>query len=128
MNNELAPNPQYWRTAQGKLIALSDMETSHVWNTAKMLYNQLADEYGFEPIYRSNRYIDFEVLAEEDPEAVARAIYSLAVELSKRTDRKPYMVIPMQKLQEALPNAESPDLAEGYDAISNPNGKEGDKT
>lgn len=83
---ELAENPQFWQTAAGELIALADMETSHLWNTTKMLYNHLAECYFLPTIGSSKGYTDFEQIANEDPERLVRAIYALATELKKRSD------------------------------------------
>jgi hypothetical protein len=67
-------NGMMWKTMEGGIIHTSQMSTSHLFNSVKMIYNHMADIIGFPTFWFTN------------PEYQMDILKKLILELEKRDD------------------------------------------
>lgn len=84
-----------WKTAKGELLTLAEMDTKHIFNAMKMIYNHLAEAYELPTVWFMNQYSDYTVYAEEIPQELALQICLFLNEIEDRGDlpekyQKPY--------------------------------------
>mgnify|MGYP003963164499 CR=1 FL=1 len=48
-----------WRTQDGDILLLEEMDTKHVFNSMKMIYNHLASRYNKETVWFTKFYTDY---------------------------------------------------------------------
>ena len=75
-----------WRTMQNELIHTSQMETSHLFNSVKMMYNHMAELIGFPTFWFNNKYGAWTDRLINKPEESLDALKTLVLELEDRTD------------------------------------------
>lgn len=76
-----------WKTQKGEVLTLSQMETSHIFNCMKMMFNHLASTYaGLTPVWFVHRYPGFKKQAEQIPMEIARHVVILVLEIQRRKD------------------------------------------
>ena len=76
----------YWKTAGGERIHVSEMETSHVYNTMKMLYNHLAYGTGLETFSFNKRYWDRNKISSKRKRKHLRKAAAFSVIIERRGD------------------------------------------
>lgn len=81
-----APKEWRWKTAIKQYLTLQQMETDHIFNSMKMLYNHLADELGEETVWFSQEYVGFSLMAVESPDWMAFHILLFIKEIESRGD------------------------------------------
>lgn len=67
-----------WQLKDGKIVEISSMETTHIFHSARLIYNLLASAYGFPTIWYKNNGNPklIECLEEEGPEG-SHCVYAL---------------------------------------------------
>lgn len=75
-----------WRTMEGETLALSEMETSHVFNAMKMVFNHLARVWGGRPVWFTKQYGDYYANAQQDPARLAGLVVMFCNEIVRRGD------------------------------------------
>ena len=75
-----------WRTMQNELIHTSQMETSHLFNSVKMMYNHMAELIGFPTFWFNKKYGAWTDRWINKPEESLNALKTLVLELEDRTD------------------------------------------
>ena len=75
-----------WRTMENKIIHSSEMETSHLFNSVKMIYNHLAELIGFPTFWYTKKYEGYVQKWIQQPEQTMETLKSLIIELEDRTD------------------------------------------
>jgi len=76
----------YWRTMQNQVIHISQMRTSHLFNSTKMIYNHMAELIGFPTFWFTKKYEDHTIKWIEQPEKQLHTLKGLVEELETRTD------------------------------------------
>lgn len=94
----------YWTTQDGERLKVSEMETTHVFNAMKMLFNSLAKRYGGEQVEPGKKW----AFSMSD-ETKAKWIVRFDNELYKRTDLLPHY----RKALEAMRSQILPKRLEG---------------
>lgn len=75
-----------WRTREGVIMRLADMETSHVFNSMKMIFNHLAAAHGAEPVWFKHHYSDYKQHAKTTPNLMAAVCMFFIREIELRGD------------------------------------------
>jgi hypothetical protein len=75
-----------WKTMQGEVLTLDEMDTKHVFNSLKMCYNHLADRFNKPVFWFNNKYSDYIDMAIHDPDKLALICVVFLLEIEKRTD------------------------------------------
>lgn len=75
-----------WRTMQGEILETNQMETSHLFNSVKMMYNHLAELVGFPTFWFTKEYRDIYKECKKNPRKHIRVLKELIIELEKRDD------------------------------------------
>lgn len=75
-----------WRTKEGEIITIEDMDSKHLFNSMKMIFNHLAMMWGGRPVWFTKQYSDYVQGAVTGPEELARQVMVLMRELDRRTD------------------------------------------
>src|SRR6266404_9247599 len=87
-----------WRTMDGRILKLEEMKTSHIFNSMKMIFNHLAEEFKESPIWFNHKYSDYHQAAKQSPKQLAFIILIFITEIEARQDlnikyKEPYEVI-----------------------------------
>lgn len=91
-----------WKTQDGEILTISQMETPHTFNAMKMLFNHLAVTYnGLQPIWFTKSYEGQKQNAEHMPEQVVRYMLAFMIQIETRKDlpekyEHPYLQIRKQ--------------------------------
>lgn len=101
MSAALMKRPFLWRTMEGEVLTLAEMETKHIFNSMKMVFNHLAEEFGADPVWFVHTYRDYQHRANHDPDALAYQVLTFIAEIEARGDlpekyRVPYLLITEQ--------------------------------
>ena len=80
------PKPMSWTTAEGDEILITDMETSHLFNAMKMVFNHLASMWGGEPVRFNHKYSDYTTKSISARDMLARQVVQMTMELERRSD------------------------------------------
>lgn len=75
-----------WQTKSGLKLRIGDMETSHIFNTVKMLFNHLAVRHGGDPVNFEFHYGKFSRWSREDPQGTAAIVIFFIEEILRRND------------------------------------------
>ena len=75
-----------WRTMEGDVLTLDEMDTKHLFNSLKMIYNHLAARHGKETVWFNNIYSDYLDAAVVIPEKLALDIIVFYQEIENRND------------------------------------------
>jgi hypothetical protein len=79
-------NGMMWKTMEGGIIHTSQMSTSHLFNSVKMIYNHMADIIGFPTFWFRNKYEEINKKWLANPEYQMDILKKLILELEKRDD------------------------------------------
>lgn len=98
-----------WRTMQGDVLYLHEMETGHIFNSMKMIFNHVAEVYGGETVWFTKHYINYIEKAHDEPEHLVKLVALFCYEIEKRGDlpskyKSPYENIVRQLLGNKLMN------------------------
>jgi hypothetical protein len=75
-----------WRQANGKEINIRDMDTVHLFNSLKMVYNHFAEVYDLPTYMFGNEYEYYKAMVMDDPFGMLKVIEVLNSELYGRRD------------------------------------------
>lgn len=75
-----------WKTKEGPVLELCQMDTKHLFNSMKMMFNHLAAVHGGMPVWFVNQWDDWFVRAKRDPNGVAKRVCQLMAEIEERGD------------------------------------------
>ena len=81
-----ADPPADWVTAGGERLVIGEMDTKHLFNSMKMLFNHLAEAWGGHPVWFQKRYQDTAWMAREDPKPLAEFVCRAVVAINARGD------------------------------------------
>lgn len=84
-----------WTTAEGQAIRLGDMNTGHLFNSMKMLFNHLASVHGGQPVWFTHVYSDTTVGALTAPKHFAKYVLAMLRIIEKRTDLPAHYAAPL---------------------------------
>lgn len=103
----LIPAGFRWRTMEGEVLALDEMETSHVFNAMKMIFNHLAEAWGGRPVWFTKAYGDYQDRAETDPAKLAGLVVFFIQEIERRGNLPDKYVEPYRSIvDQILPKLE----------------------
>lgn len=92
--NELA-EPYKWKCNDGRRLTVQEMETKHLFNTIKMIWNHCCPaNLQLTPFKQWNLNIE--------PNYAKHGVQLMLEELATRKDIKPYMLDSLKKMQEGL--------------------------
>lgn len=91
-----------WRTMEGETLALSEMETSHVFNCMKMVFNHLAKVWGGRPVWFTKEYGDYTEGAARDPARLAGLVVFFMAEIIRRGDLPEKYVEPFRAIVDQI--------------------------
>lgn len=96
--SELATDRFRWKTREGVVMRLCEMETSHVFNSMKMVFNHLATAHGGKPIWFQNQYSDYKARAVKESSFLGALVVFLCGEIVRRGNlpekyREPFNLI-----------------------------------
>jgi hypothetical protein len=75
-----------WRTAEGEVYNLSQMKTSHIFNSLKMVYNHVAVAYGKPPIWFVHEYREYHESSATKPEQMLKICLAFVYTIEHRGD------------------------------------------
>jgi hypothetical protein len=75
-----------WKTIEGKILKLHEMETSHIFNSMKMIFNHLAEANGGKPVNFANKYSLYKILAKTEINKLAAQVMLFIEEIERRGD------------------------------------------
>jgi hypothetical protein len=110
-----------WRAMDGRVYKLADMETSHVFNSMKMIFNHLAEIYGARPIWFTKRYSTTEGYFADirvDPKPLASTVGMFVREIERRGDLPQRYLQPYREILEQI--VKSPRLIEDTNRLPSP--------
>ena len=100
-----------WRIQDGRTLTIDEMETGHIFNSMKMIFNHLAEGHGGEPIWFQKKYINYKDWAMTETRELAFTVCLFCWVIEERDDlpakyHEPYMRIvnqinPKKFLEEA---------------------------
>jgi hypothetical protein len=77
----------HWTTKEGERLAITEMDTEHLFNAMKMCFNHLAEAHGGQPVWFTKRYEGGAgALARYNPQLLASFVLVMMAELDTRTD------------------------------------------
>jgi len=79
-------NGFYWVTMEKDIVHSSQMNTSHLFNSTKMIYNHMADLIGFPTFWFSKKYEEHTKKWLSNPQNQLDTLKKLVKELETRTD------------------------------------------
>jgi hypothetical protein len=91
-----------WTTNEGERIPVYKMETSHLFNAMKMMFNHLAAEHGGQPVWFQKRYEGAQAMARAIPGTVAWWVVVMLAELGRRDDIPARYLSPLQEIREQV--------------------------
>lgn len=104
---------------EGDVLTLAEMDTKHCFNSMKMCFNHLAEEWDGVPVWFVQRYGDYERVAESDPKRLAAVVVTFYLEIERRGDlperyREPFeemkrQMIPLTKRIGDIPLLANPE-------------------
>jgi hypothetical protein len=100
-----------WTTREGKQLRIEEMETSHIFNCVKMLFNHVAEAWGGHPVWYTKRYTDYAFRARQVPDHLMLQLCLFVWHIEQRGDlpeqyRLPYqrMIVQLRKTKELGPS------------------------
>lgn len=91
-----------WNTMDGFTLSVEEMDTGHLFNSLKMLYNHFAREYGLETVWFKQRYYDIAYQVHHLPEVTLQTMLAMGTELVKRKDFPEKYEFPMSVIVQNL--------------------------
>jgi len=89
-----------WQTMEGELLRLPEMQTTHIWNSLKMIWNhRVASPYKIIP------YKEYKGIEEWSADHTKWTVLNLYNELMNRSDRTPFMNECLRKMAEYMRSA-----------------------
>ena len=96
--------PMIWVTAQGERIPITKMETTHLFNAMKMVFNHLAEAHGGMPVWFVRQYGDVARAAEIAPHVMAEMCAKMLAELDRRNDLPENYCLPLEQIRGQITN------------------------
>lgn len=93
---------EWWQTADGRVMRIVDMDTKHLFNSMKMLFNHLAQLWGGRPVWFERKYGEAFDLARNEPESIARTILYMDGILAMRTDLPERYSEPLSEMRKQM--------------------------
>jgi len=75
-----------WKTMEGQVLTMSEMETGHIFNSMKMIYNHIAEQYGCQLVWFTKKYPGYNEKARHDPKKLAMVVALFCYEIERRGD------------------------------------------
>lgn len=75
-----------WTTMEGETLSVHEMETRHIFNSMKMIFNHIAHVYGGKPVWFQKFYDAYEERARRDPKKLARQVAMFCWVIQQRGD------------------------------------------
>jgi hypothetical protein len=75
-----------WRSMDGRVLYLREMKTSHIFNSMKMVFNHIAEEYGGRPVWYVHPYAGVKDEVRRRPREQARLVALFCYEIEARGD------------------------------------------
>lgn len=91
-----------WRTMEGEILTLAEMDTKHIFNSMKMIFNHLAQEFNAQPVWFNHRYSDYQHSAARNPEGLAWQVLVFIAEIESRGDLSTKYAEPYQTICEQV--------------------------
>ena len=91
-----------WRTNDGDVLKISDMETSHVFNTLKMWYNHFAEAQDLPSFWFNHSYNGISHVVNQKPDEVLGLIAVFIWTIETRGDLPEKYVEPYQNILKVL--------------------------
>lgn len=76
----------FWQTMEGYILHTSQMKTSHLFNSVKMIYNHMAQLIGFPTFWFNKEYEKWNEIWINEPEQTLESLKIMIEELETRTD------------------------------------------
>ena len=70
-----------WRTMEGEILTLGEVDTKHVFNAMKMIFNHLAAAHGGSPVWFVHLYTDYQARALVEVEPLAALVVFFVEEI-----------------------------------------------
>lgn len=103
MSKEVS-KPFLWRTMKGEVLRLDQMDTKHLFNILKMIYNHLAEQYDLPPIWFTVKYPDYQVRSKLIPRHLAKNMCVFIAEIERRNDLPDKYKAPYERIVTVLKN------------------------
>lgn len=87
-----------WRTMEGDILTLAEMETRHIFNCFKMCFNHLAAAWGGKPVWFTKKYKDYAQHGRMAPQYLAALVVFFMEEIDRRGDLAPFYLAPYQAM------------------------------
>lgn len=91
-----------WQCMDGRILTLDEMETKHIFNSMKMIFNHLAEAHGGEPVWFERHYEVYEEMCERFPQAQAEIIMLFLIEIERRGDLPEFYHEPYRQIKEQI--------------------------
>ena len=75
-----------WRTMDGRTLTLAQMETKHIFNSMKMIFNHIAEAHGGHPVWFTKKYSDYARDCRTNPKTHAETVAFFIFEIDRRGD------------------------------------------
>jgi hypothetical protein len=109
--------PFRWKTMTGQVLSLDEMETSHIYQSMKMIFNHLAEAWGGDPVNFTRHHRVYQKVCREKPVAHAELVVMFLKEIDRRGDLpekywSDFEAIKCQIFQLALPPQSQAEIEE----------------
>lgn len=101
MTKELGPVFR-WRTMDGQVLTLDQMDTKHLFNSMKMVFNHLAAQHGGRPVWFQQQYGDYHEACREHPQTQAALVVMFLKEIDRRGDLPEKYAQPFAEIKEQI--------------------------
>lgn len=91
-----------WKCMDGRIMTLEEMDTKHMFNSMKMIFNHLAEAHGGEPVWFERHYAVYEEMCERFPQAQAEIVMLFLVEIERRGDLPEFYHEPYKLIKEQI--------------------------
>lgn len=71
---------------EGEILSLDEMDTKHIFNSMKMIFNHICEVYGIPTVWHQHRYRDYIIKSHIIPKKLARQIHLFISEIERRGD------------------------------------------
>lgn len=91
-----------WNTMEGECVSIDEMDTKHIFNCFKMIFNHLAETYNLPTVWHQHRYGEYLVRAVEAPEDLVIQLQFFYLEIERRSDLPERYKEPFEKIKQIL--------------------------
>jgi hypothetical protein len=93
-----------WGCQNGRVLQIHEMETTHLFNTMKMIFNHLTEAFGnCEPVWPTRVYEGFLEICREQgkpPKTLAKTVLYLQYHLERRNNLPLHLQRPFQQIKD----------------------------